>query len=87
MESHILDEQRIIQTTGYVLWAIQLARNVPKDDEQYFLGVTLWRNASELYGQLCHTSEDKRRIGGMNNQILEDSRETQFVFQAVKMQF
>ena len=36
MEGHILDQQEIVQTSSNVLWIMQLARNVPKDDEQYF---------------------------------------------------
>ena len=40
MKGHIFTEQRVIQTTGHVLWIIQFARNIPKDNEQYFLEVT-----------------------------------------------
>jgi len=33
MKGCILDKQRTIQTTSDVLWAMQLARNISKDDE------------------------------------------------------
>ena len=33
MEDCILDKQRIIQATSDILWAIQLTRNILKDDE------------------------------------------------------
>jgi len=33
MESGFLDEQGFLQTTGYVLWTVQFARNILKDDE------------------------------------------------------
>ena len=37
MESHIPDQQETIQTSSDVFWTVQLAGNVSKDDEQYFL--------------------------------------------------
>jgi len=40
MESSFSDEQGFIQTTDHVLWTVQLARNISKDDEQHFLGIT-----------------------------------------------
>ena len=40
MEGCIFNEQRIIQTTDHVFWAIQFTRNIPEDDEQYFLEIT-----------------------------------------------
>ena len=40
MKGCIFNEQRIIQTTGYVFWAIQLTRNILENDEQYFPEVT-----------------------------------------------
>ena len=40
MEGHILDQQETIQTTSNVFWTMQLARNLPKDDEQYVLGIS-----------------------------------------------
>jgi len=36
MEGCIPDQQGIIQTSSDVLWTMQFARNVSKDDEQYF---------------------------------------------------
>ena len=33
MEGHILDKQGTIQTISDILWAIQLSRNILKDDE------------------------------------------------------
>jgi len=40
MESSFPDKQETIQTADYVLWTMQLTRNISKDDEQYFLEVT-----------------------------------------------
>ena len=34
------NKQGVIQTTGHILWVIQFTRNIPEDDEQYFLGIT-----------------------------------------------
>ena len=64
---------------------MQLARNLSKNDEQYFLGITSWRCTGKLYGQLCNTSKDKRRTGRTNGQVPEDSGETQLVFQMIKI--
>ena len=33
MEGCILDKQRTIQTISDILWAMQLTRNISKDDE------------------------------------------------------
>jgi len=41
MESCIFNQQGTIQTSSYVFQIMQLARDIPKDDEQYFLGITL----------------------------------------------
>ena len=35
-KSHIPDQQGTIRTSSDVFWTVQLARNVSKDDEQYF---------------------------------------------------
>ena len=59
---------------------MQLARNIPKDDEQYFLRITSRRGVGKLHGQLHHTGKDNGRIGRMNNPIFEDSGKTQSVF-------
>ena len=40
MEGHIPHQQRTVQTSSDVLWIMQFARNVPKDDKQHFLRVT-----------------------------------------------
>ena len=85
IESHLLDKQRSIQTTSHVFWTMQLARNIPKNDEQYIQGITPQRGTSKLHGQFCHTSKDKERTRRKNNLILEDSRETQLVFQTIKI--
>ena len=39
MEGSFPDKQRVIWATSNVFWIMQLARNIPKDDEQYFLGI------------------------------------------------
>jgi len=33
MKGHILDKQGTIQTTSDILWAMQLARDISKNDE------------------------------------------------------
>jgi len=40
MESGFLDKQRIIWASSYILWIMQLTKDVLKDDEQYILRVT-----------------------------------------------
>ena len=50
MESCIPNQQRIIRTTSDVLWVMQFTENIPKDDEQYILGITLQRSVSKLHG-------------------------------------
>ena len=40
MEGHIPNQQKTIQTSSDILWTMQLARNLSKNDEQYFLGIT-----------------------------------------------
>ena len=41
MEGHIFNKQGTIQTTSHILWIIQFTGNIPEDDEQYLLRVTL----------------------------------------------
>ena len=41
MEGRVPNQQGTIQTLSDVLWTMQFARNISKDDEQYFLGITL----------------------------------------------
>jgi len=40
MESHVLNQQGIIQATSHVFRVMQFARNIPEDDEQHFLKAT-----------------------------------------------
>ena len=80
MESGLSDKQEIIWTIGYILWTMQLAGNILKNDKQYFLGVTLWRSAGKLHGKLHYTSQDHEGIKRMNDQVPKNCREAQFVF-------
>ena len=65
---------------------MQFARDIPEDNEQHFLRVTLQRSTDKLYGQFCNTGQNHEGTGRKNGQVLKDSRETQFVFQEVKTQ-
>ena len=65
---------------------MQFVRNIPEDDEQHFPRATSQRSVGKLHGQFCNTSQDHERTGRKNGQILKNSRETQSVFQEVKMQ-
>ena len=85
MESHVLDQQRTIQTSSHVLRIMQLTRNISKDDEQYFLGITLQRCIGKLHGQFRDTSKDNGRTRRKDDQVPEDSGKTQSVFQMIKM--
>ena len=80
MEGHISNEQRAIRTTGHIFQTMQFTKNISKDDEWYFLRITLWRSTGELYGQFCYTSKDYGRIRGKDDQVLDNSREIQSVF-------
>ena len=80
MEGHIPNQQKTIQTSSDVLWTMQLAKNLSKNNEQYFLGITSWKHTGKLHGWFCDTSKDNGRTERMNNQIHKDSGETQFVF-------
>ena len=62
---------------------MQFTRNILEDDEQHFPGITTQRSTSKLYGQFHNTSRDQETIGRKNNLILENSGETQSVFQKV----
>jgi len=64
---------------------MQLARNISKDDEQHFPGITSRRGIGKLHERLRNTSKNNGGTGRMNNQIPEDSGETQFVFQMIEM--
>ena len=85
MEGCIPDQQRIVQISSDILWTVQFTGNFSMDDEQYLSRTASWRSASELHGQLRDTSKNNGRTGRTNNQILEDSREAQPVFQKIKM--
>ena len=80
MEGCIPHQQRTIRTLSNVLWIIQFARNISKDDEQHFPRIASRRGVGKLHGRLRNTSKDNGGTGKMNNQIPEDSRETQLVF-------
>ena len=86
MESCVLNQQGIIQATRHVFWIVQFARNISEDDEQHFPGATTRRSVGKLYGQFHNTGQDHGRTGRKNSHIFKDSKETQSVFQEVKMQ-
>jgi len=86
MESSFPYKQRIIQTTSDVFQIIQFAWNISKNDEQYLLRIVPWRSISKLHIWLCHTSQDNGRTQRKDYSILKDCRETQSVFQMIKMQ-
>ena len=56
------------------------------NDEQYLLRTAPRENIGKLYGRLHDRSQDHRRTRRKNSPIFEDSRETQPVFQKIKMQ-
>ena len=39
----------------------------------------------EVHGQFCYTNQDKERIRRKDNIVFKDCRETQFLFQIVKV--
>ena len=80
MESSIPNKQEIIWTTSNVFWIVQFIWNIPKDNEQYLLRITPWRNISKLYRRLYYTSKNNERIRRKDNPIFENCKETQFVF-------
>ena len=67
MEGSLSDKQRIIQTTSDVFWTTQLTRNISKNDEQYFPGITLQRSIGKLYGWFHYTGQDNEGTQRMNN--------------------
>jgi len=85
MESCILNQQRVIQATSYVFWVMQFTGNIPENDKQYLPRVTTQRSTGKLHGQFCNTGKNHRRTRRKDNQVFEDSREIQSVFQKVKM--
>ena len=50
MESYVFNQQGTIQTSSHVFQIMQLARNILKDNEQYFLGITSQKHIGKLYG-------------------------------------
>ena len=70
----------------YVFWVMQFTEDISKDDEQYLLRVTSQRSISKLHGRFRNTSQNHGRIRRKDDQIFEDSRETQSVFQEIEMQ-
>jgi len=85
MEGCILNKQGTIQTTSHILWTVQFTGNIPEDNEQYLLRVTLQRSIGKLHRQFCDIYKDQGRTGRMDNQILKDSGKTQLVFQEIKV--
>ena len=85
MESCIFNQQGTIQTSSHIFQIMQLARNIPKDNKQYFLGITSWRHIGKLYRWFHNNSKDNGRTGRKDNQVPEDSGKTQSVFQTIKM--
>ena len=65
---------------------MQFTRDIPEDDEQHFPRATSQRSTGKLHGQFHNTGQNHEGTGRKNSQVLKDSRETQFVFQEVKMQ-
>ena len=55
---------------------MQLTRDISKDDEQYFPGITLQRHIGKLHRQFHDTSKDNGRTGRKDNQVPENSRKT-----------
>ena len=52
---------------------MQLARNIPKDNEQYIPGTITQKNTSKLYGQFCNSSQDKGETRRKDNLIFKDN--------------
>ena len=57
------------------------------DNEQYIQRTITQRNIGELHGQFCYTNKDNKGIRIKDNLIFKNSRETQPVFQKIKMWF
>jgi len=49
MKSRVFNQQGTIQTSSHVFQIMQLARDIPKDDEQYFLRITSQRHIGKLH--------------------------------------
>ena len=50
MESYIFNQQGTIRISSHVFQIMQLTRDIPKDDEQYFLRITSQRYIGKLHG-------------------------------------
>ena len=85
MESRFLDKQEFIRTTSHVLWTVKLARNISKDNKQYFPRITPQRSIGKLHEQFCHTGQNDEGIRGKNDLILENHRKTQPIFQKIQV--
>jgi len=64
---------------------MQFTEDIPKNDEQYLARVTAQRSTSKLYGRLHNTGKNHGRTKRKDDQVFEDSKETQSMFQKVKM--
>ena len=64
---------------------MQFTRDIPENDEQYLLRVTSRGSTGKLYGWFCNTSKNHERTRREDDQVFEDSIETQSVFQKVKI--
>ena len=40
MESHVFNQQGSIRTSSHIFQIMHLTRDIPKDNEKYFLGIT-----------------------------------------------
>ena len=85
MKSSLFDKQRTIWTKSDVLWTIQLSRNISAHNDKYIPRTITWRNPSKLHGWLHNPSRNRERTRKTHHQISQNSRETQSVFQTVKM--
>jgi len=66
---------------------MQLARHVPKDNEQYFLRTVTWRSIGKLHGQLCYTHQNQERTWGKNNSVLKIAEKHDLCFKQSKYNF
>ena len=85
MESCILNQQRVIRATGHVFRVMQFTGNILENNEQYLPRVTSQRSTGKLHGWFHNIGKNHGITRREDNQIFEDSRETQSVFQKVKM--
>ena len=50
MESCFLNKQRLIQTASHVLWIMQFAQDISKNNEQHIQRTTPQGSVSKLHG-------------------------------------